>query len=108
MNFFYWEKLIAAILTASVVIAYCSTTDGAQKAIRRFLQAWVVRVIQVWLLGQGAYVMLSFFQTPGSPTRSEIGYLLLAIFNAVIWGFFLLRDTLRYFLRDRRGERPAT
>lgn len=105
MNFFIWEKLIAAILTAAILVAYFSTSDGAKQAIRRLLRTWAVRFIQVWLLGQGLYVMISFFKTPGAPSRGEIGYLLLAIFNALIWGFLLLRDTVRYLLKDRQRQR---
>lgn len=107
MKFFYWEKLIAAFLTAGIVILYCATTDNAQKAIRRFLQTWVVRLIQLWLLGQGVYVVLSFFQISGAPSRGEIGFLLLAIFNALIWGFFLGRDTVRYVLDSRQRQESA-
>ncbi len=97
----YWAGIVGAILTAIAIVAYQSTHDDAREKLHRWLQFWGFRIIQLWLFFQGGYVILKFFQADGLPTREEIGFLLLSIFNCLAWGFFIARTAID-FLKQRR------
>lgn len=95
----YWVGVVGAILTAASIVAYQSTTDGARAKLHRWLQFWGFRIIQIWLFFQGGYVIVRFFCADGSPSREEIGFLLLSIFNCLAWGFFIMRNTIDFLKR---------
>jgi len=99
MNAVDWIGVVGAVVTGAIIIAFLSTGDGAREAFLRWLQSWGPRIIQIWIFVQSGVVIVRFFQGSGAPSREDIGFLLVSIFNCMAWGFFIARMFIEFLKR---------
>lgn len=99
MNFIPWNNLFWAFL--AVAVLYISRPSMLRKYLgsRLSMRGRVIAVAQIWLCIESFYAFVKIVQTQDLSDSRQIGFSILAAFNAATWGYFFSRDALAYFTR---------